>query len=54
MTEISRILDELAREHDGDAWYGSPLMHILEGVTAAQASAKPIANGTRSGSWSCT
>jgi uncharacterized damage-inducible protein DinB len=45
MTEISRIIDELAREHDGDPWHGSPLLHILEGITAAQASAKPIANG---------
>jgi len=45
MTEISRILDELAREHSGDPWHGSPLLHILEGVTAAQAAAKPIANG---------
>ena len=45
MTEVSRILDELAREHDGDPWHGSPLMHILEGITAAQASAKPIASG---------
>jgi len=43
-TEISRIIDELAREHDGDPWLGSPLMHILEGITAAQASARPIAN----------
>ncbi len=45
MSEISRILDELAREHDGDPWHGSPLLHILEGITAAQAAAHPIPNG---------
>ena len=44
-TEIDRILDELAREHDGDPWHGSPLLRILEGVTAAGASARPIAGG---------
>jgi uncharacterized damage-inducible protein DinB len=42
MTEISRIIDELAREHDGDPWHGSPLLKILEGVTASQAAARPI------------
>jgi uncharacterized damage-inducible protein DinB len=44
-TEIDRILDELAREHDGDPWHGSPLLHILDGVTAASASARPIPDG---------
>jgi uncharacterized damage-inducible protein DinB len=44
-TEIDRILDQLAREHDGDPWHGSPLLHILEGVTAAGASARPIPGG---------
>ena len=43
MTEISRIVDQLRREHDGDPWHGSPLLTILEGVTAAQAAAKPVA-----------
>lgn len=42
MSEISRIIDQLARQHDGDPWHGSPLLHILEGVTAAQAAARPI------------
>ena len=44
-TEIDRILDQLAREHDGDPWHGSPLLGILKGVTAAAASARPIAGG---------
>ena len=41
MTEIDRIIDQLQREYDGDPWHGSPLKAILEGVSAAQAAAKP-------------
>jgi uncharacterized damage-inducible protein DinB len=41
-SEISRIVDELAREHDGDPWHGSPVLHILEGIGATQAAARPI------------
>jgi uncharacterized damage-inducible protein DinB len=44
-TEIDRIVDQLAREHDGDPWHGSPLLAILEGVTAQEASARPIPGG---------
>jgi uncharacterized damage-inducible protein DinB len=43
MSEISRIIDELSREYDGDPWHGSPLVHILEGIDAPRASARPIA-----------
>ena len=43
--EISRIVDQLEREHSGDPWHGSPLMVILDGVTHKQAAAKPIAAG---------
>jgi uncharacterized damage-inducible protein DinB len=42
MSEIDRIIDELQREHGGDPWHGSPLLGILEGVTADQAAAKPL------------
>ena len=42
MNEISRIVDQLEREHAGDAWHGSPLSSILAGVTHTQAAAKPI------------
>lgn len=44
MNEIDRLLDQLHREHEGDPWHGSPLRRILQGVTAAQAAAKPIPN----------
>ncbi|HEX8675071.1 MAG TPA: DinB family protein [Longimicrobium sp.] len=43
MNEIRAIADQLARAHDGDAWYGDPTMTVLRGVTAEQASLRPIA-----------
>jgi uncharacterized damage-inducible protein DinB len=42
-TEIDRIIDELNREYEGDPWHGWPLTHILDGITAQQASTQPIA-----------
>jgi uncharacterized damage-inducible protein DinB len=42
MKEIDRIVDQLRREYDGDPWHGSPLLSILDGVTAAQAAARPV------------
>ena len=45
MSDIARIVDQLEREHDGDPWHGSPLSVILDGVTAAQASARPLREG---------
>jgi uncharacterized damage-inducible protein DinB len=42
MNEIDAIVDELQREYGGDAWYGSPLREILQGVTAAHAAARPV------------
>ena len=44
MDEVTRIVDQLEREHSGDPWHGSPLSQILEGVTHAQAAKKPIAS----------
>ena len=43
MDEIRAIVDQLARAHDGDAWYGDPAMKVVRGVTAEQASRRPIA-----------
>lgn len=43
MSEVDRIVDQLEREHSGDPWHGSPLRQILDGVTAADAAARPIA-----------
>lgn len=43
MSEMNRIADQISRGFDGDAWHGDPLMKILDGVTAKQAAARPIA-----------
>src|SRR5262249_38103582 len=40
MTEVERILDQLRRSHQGEAWHGPSLRELLEGVTAAQAARK--------------
>ncbi len=45
MTEIERIIDELQREHTGEPWHGSPLRQILKGLAAADAAARPVADG---------
>lgn len=44
MSEAARIADQLRRAFAGEAWHGDSLFEILEGVTAAQASAHPIKN----------
>lgn len=42
MSETTRIADQLRRAFSGDAWHGDSLLEILDGVTAAQAAARPI------------
>jgi uncharacterized damage-inducible protein DinB len=44
-SELTRILDQLQREHDGDPWHGSPMMAILDGIDATRAARAPIAGG---------
>ena len=43
-SEATRIADQLRRAFAGDAWHGESLFEILNGVTAAQAAARPIKN----------
>ena len=45
MTEIERILDQLKRSFEGNAWHGPAVREVLAGITVVQASARPIANG---------
>jgi uncharacterized damage-inducible protein DinB len=40
MNELDRIIDQLQRAHNGDAWHGDPLMKILQGVAAESAARK--------------
>jgi len=41
MTEIPRILDQLDRTFQGEAWHGPPLRELLKNVSARQANLKP-------------
>ena len=42
MEEVARIKGQLKRAFEGTAWHGPSLMELLDGVTAATASAKPL------------
>ena len=44
MKEVERIVEQLHRVFDGDAWHGPALLSILREVNAKQAATKPIAN----------
>jgi uncharacterized damage-inducible protein DinB len=44
VSEREDILDELHRAWDGDPWHGDSLLRILDGVTAEQAAARPLAH----------
>jgi uncharacterized damage-inducible protein DinB len=43
MGEVERIADQFKRAFDGEAWHGPSVLALLEGVTAEQAAAHPIA-----------
>lgn len=40
--EVERIADQIRRSYEGSAWHGPSLSETLSGITAEQASAKPI------------
>jgi uncharacterized damage-inducible protein DinB len=42
MSEIERILDQLQRAYEGNAWHGPAVREVLAGVSAAQAHARPL------------
>lgn len=44
MSEINRIVDQLKRAYEGEAWHGPSVKEVLAGVAAAQAAAKPLPN----------
>ena len=44
MTEIERILDQLKRAYEGNAWHGPAVKEVLAGVTAEQAHSRPLRN----------
>ena len=43
MIEIERILDQLKRAYEGNAWHGPSVREVLSDVTAEQAAARPLA-----------
>jgi len=42
MTEINRIVDQMDRAMNGEAWHGPHLEDLLQDVSAQQASAHPV------------
>jgi uncharacterized damage-inducible protein DinB len=44
MTEVERLLDQLQRAYEGEAWHGPSLKQILADVTAARAARRPLAS----------
>jgi uncharacterized damage-inducible protein DinB len=44
MTEVERISDQFRRAFDGNAWHGPAVLSLLEGVSASQAAARPVAS----------
>jgi uncharacterized damage-inducible protein DinB len=42
-SEVRRIEDQLQRSLEGNAWHGPAVLETLQGITAAQAHAHPIA-----------
>lgn len=45
MSEVERILDQLKRAYEGEAWHGPSVKEVLKEVTAAQAHIRPLQNG---------
>lgn len=41
MNEVQRIVDQLQRAFVGEAWHGPAILEIIEGITSAQAAARP-------------
>ena len=41
--EVDRIRDQFRRAFEGEAWHGPAVLALLDGVTAQQAAAHPIA-----------
>jgi len=45
MTAMDRITDNLRLSLEGEAWHGPSVFEALQGITPAQASARPLPNG---------
>jgi len=45
MRGIEGVIDELERSLEGEPWHGASICEILEGVSAREAAAHPVAGG---------
>jgi uncharacterized damage-inducible protein DinB len=45
MNELARIRDQIVRSVEGEAWHGPALVEVLSDLKAADAAARPIAEG---------
>ena len=45
MREAERIVDQLQRMYDGDAWHGPSVRAALEGIDASMAADRPLPGG---------
>ena len=45
MSEVQRILDQLERACEGNAWHGPSVRELLKGISARQAAAKSVPAG---------
>ena len=44
MSEVDRMLDELVMAYQGPAWHGPSVREVLDGIDAATAARRPIAD----------
>ena len=44
MNRIEAIAGRLRQVYDGDPWHGVPAAQVLQGITAAEAAARPVPN----------
>ncbi|MGI9069409.1 MAG: DinB family protein [Pyrinomonadaceae bacterium] len=42
MSEVERIVDQLKRAFEGEAWHGPSVLEIIEGIDSQQAAARPF------------
>jgi uncharacterized damage-inducible protein DinB len=43
MSEVNRIVDQVKRAFEGEAWHGPSVLEVIEGITSRQAVARPLA-----------
>ena len=42
MSDVERIVEQLKKAHEGEAWHGPSVREVLEGVGASAAAARPL------------